>query len=76
MRWVVVILLAILLCGCAPGDANNDGCVNILDFSILAAAYGATWGDAHYNWRADFNWDGVVNQADFQILSDHYGECR
>ena len=40
----------------APGDANNDGKVDVSDLGILAANYGitsgATWG------QGDFNTDG------------------
>ena len=53
------------------GDANVDGCVNILDLGALASNYGAfgtTWEEA------DFNDDGLTNILDLGILSTHYGE--
>lgn len=75
-RWVIIILAVVVLCGCMPGDANGDRCVNILDFSIVAGAYGSHWGCPGYDVRADFNLDGVVDEADMEILSAHYGDCE
>ena len=49
------------------GDANQDGMVNLIDFSLLAAAFGTT--DAN----TDFNSDGYVNLADFSILAANFG---
>ena len=49
------------------GDANKDGMVNLIDFSMLAAAFGTT------NANADFNNDGYVNLADFSILAANFG---
>jgi hypothetical protein len=74
MRWIVIALFMVVLCGCIPGDANQDGRVNILDFSILSDAYGSQLGDSRYNWCADFNGDGFVDAQDFAILQAHYGE--
>lgn len=77
LRWFIVILLVILLCGCVPGDANGDRCVDYRDLALLATAYGARWGDARFDWRVDFNWDGRIDGADLDILSAHYREgCR
>jgi hypothetical protein len=57
-----------------PGDANNDGSVNISDLAILAAHYGtktgATWS------MGDFNGDGAVNIEDLSILAAHWGETQ
>ena len=50
-----------------PGDADDDGRVDDLDASILAAhwrlAGGATWMDG------DFNGDGAVDDRDAAILA-------
>jgi hypothetical protein len=54
-----------------PGDANDDGKVDVSDLGILAANYGrtsgATWG------QGDFNGDGKVDVSDLGILAAHYG---
>lgn len=45
-----------------PGDANNDGRINGIDYSILAVNDGKNFP------AADFNSDGVVGAADLAIL--------
>ncbi|MCD6518580.1 MAG: hypothetical protein J7M05_01460, partial [Anaerolineae bacterium] len=55
------------------GDANQDDRINILDFAILASAYGETAGGAHFDPRADFNDDGRINILDFSLLASNYG---
>ena len=47
-----------------PGDANRDGRVDILDFVILMA----NWGATDVGNIADFNNDNNVNIFDFVIL--------
>ncbi len=51
------------------GDINNDGWVDLTDFSILL-----------YYWKtsnptADLNNDGIVNLTDFSIMLFHWGKC-
>jgi hypothetical protein len=53
-----------------PGDANNDGKVDVGDLGILAANYGSsnkTWNEG------DFNKDGKVDVGDLGILAANYG---
>ncbi len=54
-----------------PGDANEDGSVDVTDLGILATNYGASgtwgWGDG------DFDGDTVVNVNDLGILATNYG---
>jgi len=50
-----------------PGDANGDGMVNLVDFSLLATAFGTA------DSSADFNGDGFVNLVDFSILAANFG---
>lgn len=57
------------------GDANNDDCVTILDFSILATAYGTAVGEPGYDARADFNGNGRIEILDFSLLATHFAEC-
>jgi hypothetical protein len=47
-----------------PGDANGDGVVDEIDFSLLMAQ----WGQTGSNLSADFNHDGTVDELDFSIL--------
>jgi hypothetical protein len=53
------------------GDANLDARVNLSDFNILAANFGASGAD----WlMADFTGDGLVNLADFNRLAANFGQ--
>jgi len=56
------------------GDANNDNRVTIVDFSILAAAFGTVKGAPTYDDRADFDGNGTVSILDFSLLAAHFGE--
>jgi hypothetical protein len=52
-----------------PGDANNDGLVNIQDFNdisdhLFSTVPSGTLGDA--------NLDGIVNYADFRVWKNNY----
>ena len=54
-----------------PGDANNDGKVDVSDLGILAANYGLTSGA---EWiQGDFNGDHQVDVSDLGILAANYG---
>lgn len=55
-----------------PGDANNDGCVNLLDFEILRREFGQN----RTGLLVDFNNDNWVNLLDFSILLINFGRCR
>jgi hypothetical protein len=57
----------------AEGDANLDGQIDILDFSLLASSYGLATGQAGYEPRADFDGDGAVGLLDFSLLASNYG---
>ena len=50
------------------GDINEDGVVNILDFTLLSNAFGTN------DTTADINSDGIVNVLDFTILSNNFGK--
>ncbi len=52
------------------GDANDNNCVNITDFSILASYFNPA-----YDARADFNGDALVNIMDFSLLAGNFGLC-
>ena len=51
-------------------DFNHDTRVNLADFNILAANFGAT--GASFS-QGDANYDGVVNLADFNLLASRFG---
>ncbi len=51
-------------------DANRDGFVNTLDFTILAQNFGKS--PATFS-QGDFNYDGKVNAMDFNILATKFG---
>jgi len=57
------------------GDATGDGCIDILDFTVLTSAYGRAAGAAGFDPRADFNGDGQVSTLDFSLLAGNYGRC-
>jgi hypothetical protein len=57
------------------GDANDDNCVTILDFSILAGTFGKCEGDSGFDSRADFNQDSCVTILDFSLLATNFGQC-
>jgi len=54
----------------SPGDANNDGAVDIGDLGILAGNWGrtgsTTWG------MGDFDRDGSINVGDLGILAGNW----
>ena len=55
------------------GDVNNDGEINIADFTYLAGRYGSAKGDDRYTTQADLNSDEKVNIQDLAILGSHFG---
>jgi len=57
------------------GDANDDNCVTILDFSILVTTFGKCIGNPGFDSRADFNGDGCVTIVDFSLLRKNFGLC-
>ena len=51
-----------------PEDVNNDGIVNIIDLTLVAANFGKTGTHA-----ADVNGDGVVNIIDLTLVAAAFG---
>lgn len=50
-------------------DLNNDGIVNLSDYSVFRSSFGKTNPDA------DFNSDGVVNLSDYSIFRASFGRA-
>ncbi len=57
-----------------PGDVNGDKVVNIIDLSIVGAAYATSPGGLNWNPNADINNDGIINIIDVSILGANYGK--
>jgi len=58
-----------------PGDANDDGCVDYDDYSILASVYGYQVSvSIPETIQADFNGDGWVDDDDYMLLIQHWAE--
>ena len=62
------------LCVLREGDANEDGVVDIDDFSLLADHFMTSCGDSGYDAASDFNRSCVVDIDDFTMLVDHFME--
>jgi len=57
------------------GDADGNDAVTIMDFSLLAGAFGATPADPNWNPNCDFNRDSAVTITDFSLLAGSFGQC-
>ncbi len=57
------------------GDANNDNCVNVQDFSILKNTFGKSIGEPGYDAQADFNGDDTISISDFTLQKNNFGVC-
>lgn len=55
------------------GDADLNGTINILDFSILSTVYGTCAPNPVFDPRADFNNSMCVDIMDFSLLATNYG---
>ncbi len=55
------------------GDINGDNGINIIDVSVLNAAFGSIEGDSNFNPLTDMNCDGGVNIIDVSILNGGFG---
>ena len=53
---------------------NGDKVVNIIDLSIVGAAYATSPGSTNWNPNADINNDGIINIIDVSILGANYGK--
>ena len=53
----------------SPWDVNEDGVINILDLTLVAANFGQTGPTP-----ADVNGDNMVNILDLTLVASHFGE--
>lgn len=51
-----------------PGDANNDGVVDFIDFQLIEQQFNTS------NPQSDFNHDGTVTTADLKMFFANYGK--
>jgi peptidoglycan/xylan/chitin deacetylase (PgdA/CDA1 family)/PKD repeat protein len=55
------------------GDVNNDGRVNMLDVSMVAAAFGSKPTDTRWNSAADLASNGIIDIRDIAIVARELG---
>src|SRR5213594_4211791 len=67
---ITVILPVRALCS---GDVNVDGRVDVVDLSLVYAAFGSLQGQPNYNPNADFNLDGRVDIFDLGRVTANFG---
>ena len=53
----------------APGDVNDDGIVNCVDFAIVRGSFGKRTGQSGWNARADLVADGLIDIRDLAFVS-------
>ncbi|MBP5426111.1 MAG: dockerin type I repeat-containing protein [Prevotella sp.] len=54
-----------------PGDANNDGEIDAIDFNMVGNYILGNHSQANFSFRAaDFNNDGDVDAIDFNIVAN------
>lgn len=56
------------------GDVNSDGVVEMLDFLLMADAFGSYPGQPRWNPDCDLNQDDMVELMDFMLVSNNFGE--
>jgi peptide/nickel transport system substrate-binding protein len=60
-----------------PVDINYDGRVNIVDITIVAQAFGSSYGPpihSRWNFRADIDNNRIVNVIDIAAVASHFTE--
>ena len=56
-------------------DLNNDGTVDLSDYSLFRAAFGGTAPLSPTQANADFNSDNTVNLSDYSIFRSFFGKA-
>jgi len=57
------------------GDSNDSDAVTIIDFSLLAGAFGSTPAAGNWNPNCDFDRNGAVVILDFSLLAGNFGKA-
>jgi hypothetical protein len=57
------------------GDSNDSDAVTIIDFSLLAGAFGSTPASGNWNQNCDFDRNGAVVILDFSLLAGNFGKA-
>jgi hypothetical protein len=55
------------------GDGNADGCVDVVDLTLLGNVYNSELGDINFTTAYDFNSDSKINLIDFTLFGDDFG---
>ena len=56
-------------------DANDDGCVDVVDLLSVVYSFGTTAADPGYDPTTDFNHDDLVDVVDLLELVGQFGTC-
>ncbi|MCY2926369.1 MAG: autotransporter-associated beta strand repeat-containing protein [Planctomycetota bacterium] len=65
--------LTAVLVATHAGDVNGDGQVSLLDYNVIKANFGNTYGSGNHWSDGDVNGDGQVGLLDFNIVKAHFG---
>jgi hypothetical protein len=57
------------------GDADNNNCVQLVDFSKLVTSFALCSGDPNFDPQTDFDDSGCVVLIDFSLLASNFGQC-
>ena len=60
-----------------PADVNYDGTVNIVDITVVAQAFGSSFGppmNPRWNFRTDINNDRRISIADIAVVAKNFGK--
>ena len=57
-----------------PGDFNEDGRVDVVDYLIFLEGFGSRRGEISFDETLDLVPDGIINIADFLFFVDQFGK--
>ena len=58
------------------GDFNKDGCIQIVDMSMILNVYGTDNTSSDYKLAMDFNEDGQIQIFDLSVFLRNYNKSR